>query len=262
QLKEEYMSKIAENPDNSSALRQEFYSKVEKRLEGCEGRPRLVNVSEAPPMMSDSCKQQMRELNQEITADTDAQVGDPVPKQYLDRYKRQIKNCMRGAVAGEVKERIESRIGRAAGDLIGGDAAPNRSLQEELERKEQRIAELEAQVERLQQQLEGRDAATPPPAGPAPDTQDRADRSGGRERGEPPERPEPPRQPERTDAGDSSNRSFEAQRGPSDQRPAPTGPNDTGTDGSAPAGARQDTEPQNQDRGPPGIVERITSIFG
>ncbi|MDY6769788.1 MAG: hypothetical protein SVU88_02335 [Candidatus Nanohaloarchaea archaeon] len=271
ELRKEYETKIAENPDRSKQLRQEFYTTVEKRLESCRGRPRLVNVSEAPEMMSASCTEQMRELNREITANTDAQVGDRVPEQYLDRYKQQIKECMQGAVAERVKEGIADRIGEAAGGIIGQNGGPDAdtSLQQELAEKEQTIERLRDRIDELEQRLADATGGEPADGDTGGDDAEPARESGGedaaaQEGGSDGSAPQP------DDAGEPA---------PSrDERQGEDAAPESGDDGSADAGTSSgsgepgtspgeeesgaDDESAGQDAGGNGIVGTIASLLG
>lgn len=235
-MREEYLERMEQNPDERSSLREEFYTRVEEQIRSCESGMRIVNVSEAPEMVDASCKESMRELNQEIIASTNASVGDQVPDKYRDRYQSQIRSCMTGAITERVQSGILQRAREAASGLLGesnatADQAMNAtSLQDRLQQKNKRIRQLEARVAELEAQL-GDDGETDTP-----------DQDGGQDR--PDERRQPPSAPH--DEGETGQDSQQDTGQPDRE----TGPNTT-------------DEQDDQRSGTPGsgIIKAITSIF-
>jgi hypothetical protein len=164
-MQERYLERMEQNPDDRSSLREEFYTRVEEQIRSCESGMRIVNVSEAPEMVGEGCRESMRELNSEIIAQTNASVGDQVPDAYRDRYQDQIRSCMTGAITERVGSGILQRAQEAAEGILGdGNETPDRSMnstaiQERLQQKNERIRQLEARVAELEAKV-GEDGET------------------------------------------------------------------------------------------------------
>ncbi|MFB6217526.1 MAG: hypothetical protein ABEJ72_11285 [Candidatus Aenigmatarchaeota archaeon] len=127
-------------------LRNEFYTRVENELENCEPGMKIVNVSEAPSQVPESCKRKMRELNSEIRKETGASVGSEVPEEYRKRYRKRIEGCMTGMIQQKVTDRIRSEImSRIPGKGSKSDGNGNK-IQKKLNKKEKRIQELKKKL--------------------------------------------------------------------------------------------------------------------
>ncbi len=149
-IRQKYVKKSEKGDIPVRELEDEYRQEVNRMVRSCGSEHRLVNTSEAPEQMPDSCVNKMEELNQEIKANTDAEIGDPVPEQYVDRYKKATKNCMRSAATQKVTEAIGQKV-----DEIVGGSGDSENLQKKLEEKNRRIKQLEEKVAELQGESSG-----------------------------------------------------------------------------------------------------------
>ncbi|MFB6292494.1 MAG: hypothetical protein ABEI58_03810 [Candidatus Nanohaloarchaea archaeon] len=166
-MKKRYMKKIMQNRESEkkmSNLREEFYSKVERKLEGCKPKgPKIVNVSEAPEMMTDGCKSRVRKLNKRIKSETDASIGSTVPESYRDEYRDALRSCVTSAATQKVKRKVAEQV-------LGGEQKSEGKLRAKLDRKERRIEQLEQKVNQLRNRLETSESGkTQEPSSPKPE---------------------------------------------------------------------------------------------